>query len=94
MTEGDLATLIWRACLDAGHTISVPASRHAAAEALWHLGPTPPAMTWPQAVIDLHMAVPTEAWAQPGLLAEALRAHAAGLERAAHEAMLADLGAL
>lgn len=90
MTEGDLATIIWRACLQAGHTISVPASRHAAAEALWHLGPTPPAMVWPQAVIDLHTAIPTRAWQHPGLLANALRAHAERLEAAAHQAANTD----
>ena len=90
MTEGDLATVIWRACTDAGHPIGVPASRHAADAALTavaHLpgqvAPKPPLM------VELHERVLPSEWENPGLLATVLRRHADRLDARAHDAMMA-----
>jgi len=88
--EGDLATAIWTACLDAGHPIGVPASRHAAAAALTICDPPPTGHDWPALMVELHEHVPWTTWANPGLLAEALRRHADRLDTRAHEAMLRD----
>lgn len=90
MTEGDLATVIWRACADAGHPIGVPASRHAAAQALAVLG-QPPAL---QRVPPLERAfledIHPRAWHNAGVLATELRRYAARLDARAHAAMMAD----
>lgn len=90
MTEGDLCTAIVVACRNAGHPITVPAARHAAAEALHHLDPPPPRQTWPTLMVELHESMRYTDWGQPGRLAAALRAHADRLEARATDAMIAD----
>lgn len=93
MNEGDLATLLHRACRDAGHPITVAASRHAAAEALTHLDPPPPMTRWPALMVELHEHVRPWEWARPGLLAARLRSYADALEARAHAAMVEDAAA-
>lgn len=90
MTEGDLATAIWRACLDAGQPVTVAASRHAAAEALGHLDAPPPRQAWPALMVELHEGLRWVDWHQPGLLAQALRRHADRLDARAHDACVTD----
>lgn len=90
VTEGDLATAIWRACLDAGHPVTVPASRHAAATALRALDQPAPMTAWPALMVDLHESLTPGQWANPGHLAAALRRHADLLDRRAHDACVAE----
>jgi hypothetical protein len=90
MTEGDLATIIWQACLDAGHPISVPASRHAAAaiHPLIHLEPVDRRPNIARAVEQLGPHPLTD-----GHLAARLHRIADQLDAAHHQAMLDDAAA-
>ena len=76
--QGYIATAIWRACLDAEHPISVPASRHAAATAIRLLGEPVPRLEFPPLCVELHEAT-DRLWYDPPRLARALRSFADGL---------------
>ena len=89
VNEGDLATVIWRACLDADRPIDVPTSRTAAAAVLAALDSLPDRPERrPPLMVQLHERVLPSEWENPGLLASALRRYAGLLDARSHRSMM------